>query len=179
MKQLTLFSLIILSALILTACGGPSPAAEPTAAAEATSMPDMPSQPAATASVPAATQGNPVQAPPPVDPATRVEVNLRDNTISSSLTSFKAGVPYTFVVTNNGRHEHNFNITAPVAEAGGYSEALTQALLSLDDTQLGPGSTTTVEFTFPESAVGASLEFNCLIRRHYEDGMFLAITVTA
>ena len=173
MKQLTLFSLIILSALILTACGGPSPAAEPTAAAEASSMPDMPSQPAAP------TEGNPVQAPPPVDPATRVEVNLRDNTISSSLTSFKAGVPYTFVVTNNGRHEHNFNITAPVAEAGGYSEALTQALLSLDDTQLGPGSTTTVEFTFPESAVGASLEFNCLIRRHYEDGMFLAITVTA
>jgi uncharacterized cupredoxin-like copper-binding protein len=36
----------------------------------------------------------------------------------------------------------------------------------------------TVNYTFPDSAVGAQLEFSCLIKRHYDDGMRLAITVT-
>jgi uncharacterized cupredoxin-like copper-binding protein len=35
-----------------------------------------------------------------------------------------------------------------------------------------------VEYTFPDSAAGQLLEFSCLIRRHYEDGMVLEITVT-
>ena len=42
-----------------------------------------------------------------------------------------------------------------------------------------PAAPLTVEFTFPDSAAGADLEFSCLIRRHYEDGMWLDITVTS
>ena len=107
-----------------------------------------------------------------------MNVTLVDNTITSSLTTFKAGTPYTFVIQSNGRHEHNFVIGPPVAVAGGYAEALAQALLAVDETQIPPGSSYSVDFTFPASAVGATLEFSCLIRRHYEDGMRLNITVT-
>jgi uncharacterized cupredoxin-like copper-binding protein len=35
-----------------------------------------------------------------------------------------------------------------------------------------------VEYTFTDGAIGKTLEFSCLIRRHYDVGMRLAITVT-
>ena len=169
MKQIALFSLLILGVLALSACGSPAPAAEPTA---------QPTEAAAQPTAPLATEGSPVQAPPPVEGPTRVEITLADNTIASSLTTFQAGASYTFVISNNGRHEHNFNIAPPVALAGGYGEALAQALLAVDETQIPPGTATSVDFTFPPESAAADLEFSCLIRRHYEDGMRLEITVT-
>jgi uncharacterized cupredoxin-like copper-binding protein len=109
---------------------------------------------------------------------TEVDVTLADNTIDSSLTTFKVGVPYTFVITNTGRHAHNFNINPPVSVAGSLDAALNSALLAVPQEGLGVGESVTVEYTFPDSAVGQLLEFSCLIRRHYEDGMLLGITVT-
>jgi uncharacterized cupredoxin-like copper-binding protein len=107
-----------------------------------------------------------------------VDITLADNTIKSSLTTFKAGVPYTFVVTNIGNHTHNFNINTPVSVVGSLDAALSSALMSITRDQLGSGASATVQYTFPASAAGAELEFSCLIRSHYEDGMTLAITVT-
>jgi uncharacterized cupredoxin-like copper-binding protein len=87
-------------------------------------------------------------------------------------------VPYTFVITNTGRHAHNFNISTPVSAAGSLDNALATALLKVDQQQLSAGASVTVEYTFLESATEQTLEFSCLIRRHYQDGMFLPITVT-
>jgi uncharacterized cupredoxin-like copper-binding protein len=109
---------------------------------------------------------------------TQITVTLQDNTISASQTSFKAGVLYTFVITNQGNHTHNFNISTPVSAAGSYSNAQATALLSVPEEKLRPGSTVTEQYTFQDSAMGTQLEFSCLIQRHYEDGMKLAITVT-
>jgi uncharacterized cupredoxin-like copper-binding protein len=176
MRKLALLSLLAVGVMVLSACAGPAPAVEPTAQPESTAPP--PPDPTAAPTEVAATQIQPAQ-PPPVEGPTRVEITLADNTIASNLTSFKAGAAYTFVISNNGRHEHNFNIAPPVAVAGGYGEALAQALLAVDETQIPPGSSTTVEFAFPDSAVGGDLEFSCLIRRHYEDGMRLDITVSS
>lgn len=175
MKRSILFSLLITGVVALSACGSPAPVAEPTASPEPAAQP---TEAAPEPTAPAATEGSPVQVPPPVEGPTRVEITLADNTIASSLTEFQAGASYTFVISNNGRHEHNFNIAPPVALAGGYGEALAQALLAIDETQIPPGSTTSVDFTFPADAASADLEFSCLIRRHYEDGMRLDITVT-
>jgi uncharacterized cupredoxin-like copper-binding protein len=108
---------------------------------------------------------------------TRVDIQLADNTITPSLTTFSVGVPYTFVITNTGKHVHNFNINPPVSEAGSLDAALNNALLAVPQDQLGPGQTATVQFTFPDSAAGNPLEFSCLIKRHYEDGMKVSITV--
>ena len=107
-----------------------------------------------------------------------MDITLADNTIDASQTEFQVGVPYTFVITNTGRHAHNFNITPPVSVAGSLEAALNSALLAVPQEQLGPGASVTVEYTFPDSAAGQLLEFSCLIRKHYEDGMVLGITVT-
>lgn len=108
----------------------------------------------------------------------QVIVTLADNTINSTQTAFKAGVAYTFVVKNNGNHLHNFNIAPPVSVTGSEDASLSAALLVVTQDKLPIGGGTTVQYTFPTSAVGQALEFSCLIRRHYEDGMRLAITVT-
>jgi uncharacterized cupredoxin-like copper-binding protein len=170
--------LIFLSILILrlgSACGPASQAAgtpamtvsAPTAAAPATTGP-----------APAVASPAPTESAPTTGNSTEVEITLDDNTISSSLTTFQAGAPYSFVITNTGAHEHNFNIAEPVAVTGSLNASLEQALLAMAKDELPIGDTVTVEFTFPESAVGMQLEFSCLIRRHYDDNMRLAITVT-
>ncbi len=110
--------------------------------------------------------------------ATEVDVTLGDYTIQSSLTTFKVGVPYKFVIINNGQHQHNFNIAPPVAKTGSVDASLSGALLSVSSDKLPVGGGTTVVYTFPASAAGQDLEFSCLIRLHYEKGMKLAITVT-
>jgi uncharacterized cupredoxin-like copper-binding protein len=155
--------------LFLSACGTSAPA-QPAASEAAPSVESTNAQPSAAPDVtsPAPASGTP----------TEVDITLADNTIQSSLSTFKVGVPYRFVIINNGNHLHNFNISAPVADAGSMAAALSSALLVVKQDQLPVGGGTTVEYTFPASAVGKPLEFSCLIRRHYEDGMRLAITVT-
>jgi uncharacterized cupredoxin-like copper-binding protein len=179
MKRITPLSTIVLVMFLVTACGSPTPAAthapaQP-AATEAPATDDPSAQPAATevASTPLA----PVETDPAAN-GTQVEITLADNTIDASQTEFQVGVPYTFVITNTGRHAHNFNINPPVSVSGSLEAALNSALLDVPQQQLGPGASATVEYTFPDSAAGQLLEFSCLIRRHYEDGMLLGITVT-
>lgn len=151
--------------VLATACGGSTPTAT-----------QAPTQPAATE---APAQPPAIESPASSGAATTVEVTLIDNKIESSLTSFQVGVPYTFVITNAGRHGHNFNISTPVSVVGSLQDALKTALLAVDQDQLGAGASVTVEYTFPASAAGANLEFSCLIRRHYDDGMWLPITITS
>jgi uncharacterized cupredoxin-like copper-binding protein len=158
MKSFALFTSLAIIGLLASACGTATSTAMPT---------DQPASAASAGSqLPSAAGG------------TRVEITLADNTISSSLTTFKVGVPYTFVITNNGRHQHDFNINQPTSITGSEDPSLKSALLTVTQDQLPIGGATTVEYTFPPSAAGKPLEFSCLIRRHYEDGMRLDITVT-
>jgi uncharacterized cupredoxin-like copper-binding protein len=152
MKKIAPFSIIVLMMLLTTACGGSAPSAT--------------QAPAATQALVSSVNTN------------EVKITLIDNKIQSSLTEFKVGVPYTFVIANAGRHAHNFNISTSVSIAGSLDNALATALLKVDKSQLGINAIVTVQYTFADSAAGAQLEFSCLIRRHYEDGMYLPITVT-
>ena len=155
MKRIILPSVVVMVTLFLAACGSSTPATQ-----------------AAPATAPAA------QSASASGSGTEVDVTLADNTITSSLATFKAGEPYRFVIVNNGNHAHNFNIAPPESVSGGQDASLAQALLAVTQDKLPVGGGTTVEFTFPDSAVGKQLEFSCLIPRHYEDGMRLPITVT-
>jgi len=179
MKQFTLFSIIMLVTFLVTACGSPTPAATQAPATEVPATQpaatEAPTQPAATEALP--TESGSVETAP-AGTGTQVDITLDDNTIESPMTTFQVGVPYTFVVTNAGRHAHNFNINTPVSITGSLEAAFSSALLAVPQAQLGPGASVTVEYTFPDSAAGQLLEFSCLIRRHYEDGMLLGITVT-
>ena len=162
MKRISPFFIVMLIMFLVTACSSSTPTAT-----------QAPAQPAATE---APSQSGATEAPAASD--NQVTITLADNTIEASTTTFQVGVPYTFVITNSGRHAHNFNINPPVSVAGGLDEALNSALLAVPQEQLGVGATATAEFTFPDSAAGQLLEFSCLIRRHYDDGMHIDITVT-
>ena len=166
MKRITLVVLIAIPMLLVTACGSATTTATEMPATEvpATEVP---------ATLPAVTQ-------PPASSGTgtQVDITLADNTIESPVTTFQVGVPYTFVITNAGRNGHNFNISTPVSEVGSLEAALESALLVVPQSELGPGASVTVEYTFPADAAGKNLEFSCLIRMHYQDGMLLPITVT-
>ncbi len=153
----TLPSIVMLIMLLATACNMPVSKTIPTPARQVV--------PGTTPVIPQTGNG------------TRVDITLADNTITASTTTFKVGVPYTFVITNTGRHVHNFNINPPVSTVGSLDVALNDALLAVPQSQLGPGQTATVQFTFPASAAGKPLEFSCLIKRHYELGMRVSINV--
>lgn len=170
MKRITLLVLIAVPMLLITACGGATPVATDVPATEV-----PPTQPAPTEVVPTQPSAGETA---PAGSSTQIDITLADNTIDSPVTTFQVGVPYTFVITNAGRHAHNFNISTPVSVAGSLDAAFQSALLAVPQNQLGAGASVTVEYTFPESAAGQNLEFSCLIRRHYEDGMLLPIMVT-
>jgi uncharacterized cupredoxin-like copper-binding protein len=164
MKRTFPFFIVLLMILLVTACGSSTPTAT-----------QAPAQPVATE---APSQSGATEAPAAAGSDNQVTVTLADNTIDASTTTFQVGVPYTFVITNSGRHAHNFNINPPISVAGSLDAALNSALLAVPQNQLGVGKTATVEFTFPDSAAGQLLEFSCLIRQHYEDGMHVDITVS-
>lgn len=170
MKRNTLLILIAIPMLLASACGSATPLATDVPATEV-----LPTQPAPTEAVPTPPDAGETA---PAGSSTQIDITLADNTIDSPVTTFQVGVPYTFVITNAGRHGHNFNISTPVSEVGSLEAALETALLAVPQSQLGPGASVTVEYTFPADAAGKNLEFSCLIRMHYQDGMLMPITVT-
>ena len=179
MRRIAILFLIVLP-MLLAACGSATPAATQPPATEIpatqVSVTEVPTEaPAATETV--AAESTATEPPAASGTGTQVDITLADNTIESSLTTFQVGVPYTFVITNAGRHGHNFNISTPVDLVGSLDAAFSSALLVVPQSQLGPGASVTVEYTFPASAAGQPLEFSCLIRMHYQDGMLLGITV--
>jgi len=175
MKRFALLSVIIAGLLLTGACGASTPPPSPTTSAPIPTA-TAPATETATVTALQTTTSTP-QVSTSVN-GTEVNVTLGDNTIKSSQTTFKVGVPYAFIVLNTGRHAHDFNIAPPVSVAGILDAALSSALLSITRDKLQACESVTVEYTFPNSAVDQKLEFSCLIPRHYQDGMLLAITVT-
>jgi len=178
MKRIPPIFIILVITFLVAACASATPVSkqEPPTQSALTEEPAVTEAPTQSAATEPATQAGATEAPATGE--NQVNVTLADNTIDASMTEFKVGVPYTFVITNEGQHAHNFNINPPVSVAGSLEQALDSALLAVPQEQLSPGQSVTVEFTFPDSATGQLLEFSCLIRRHYEDGMKLDITVT-
>jgi uncharacterized cupredoxin-like copper-binding protein len=177
MKRIASLFILALVMFLVAACASPTPATTQAPAQPAAT--EAPTESAAT-EAPAATEASTQSGATETTAASgnEVDITLADNTIDASMTTFQVGVPYTFVITNTGRHAHNFNINPPVSVAGSLDQALDSALLAVPQEQLAPGQSATMEFTFPETAAGQLLEFSCLIRRHYDDGMKVDITVT-
>jgi uncharacterized cupredoxin-like copper-binding protein len=177
MKRITPLFIVTLVMFLIAACGSATPVATQVPIEPAATEPPTQAATEASAATEVATQAGATE-PVPVTGGTQVDITLVDNTIDTPMTTFQVGVPYTFVITNEGEHAHNFNINTPVSVTGSLEGAFESALLAVPQEQLGPSQSVTVEFTFPAEAAGQLLEFSCLIRRHYEDGMLVPITVT-
>lgn len=114
--------------------------------------------------------------------ATEVKITLTEFGIKSSITEFQAGVPYHFVVTNEGLVEHEIMVMPPLMEdqMGMAMDMATldeMALAMIEAEELQPGKTASFDYTFTEAAPAGVLEFACHTPNHYEEGMKLAITV--
>ncbi len=90
--------------------------------------------------------------------AKAVKVTLTDSSVQSSVTTFIAAEPYTFVVTNTGKYPHDFIIRQRPGQPGPGRQReqgvlyvlnqLPQAVLYVLN-QLPPGATRTFTFAFP------------------------------
>lgn len=101
-------------------------------------------------------------------------------TVTASQTTFRAGVPYHFVVTNSGVLPHEF-VIMPAAKGEVSSTEREQmyhlALGLIDEEELPAGATRTVDVTFTEPAPAGTLEIACLLAGHHESGMYVPIEV--
>ena len=111
--------------------------------------------------------------------AQTVTITEGDFSIKASLTTFKAGVPYHFVITNQGIVAHEFLIMprsmGATTQHMSMDEMHHQALAAVEN--IPPGATVTLDYTFPASAAGSHPEFACYLPGHYEAGMKLAVSV--
>jgi len=170
MKKTILF-LVFLTSLVLSACGSQqsTPAAAPTT--DPSDAMDMSAAPTNTA----AENATPV---PQIDGKVPVQVTMGDNWIKSDLTTFKVGVTYIFTVTNSGHRAHSFSISHPAEKTtDAINAARASALYLISEDELSPGTVKTFEFTFKDAAPTGTLEFACLIERHYKMGQYLGIVV--
>ena len=113
------------------------------------------------------------------DGSVNVKVTLREFGIDSSLTKFEVGVPYHFIITNEGAINHELMIMKPMANGMDMSmeEMDAMALAYVEEDELSPGATQTLDYTFTEPVPAGSLELSCHTEGHYEAGMLLPITV--
>jgi uncharacterized cupredoxin-like copper-binding protein len=113
--------------------------------------------------------------------ATEVKITLEEFGIESSMTDFQTGVPYHFVVTNEGSAEHELMLMPPVTDSMGMAMNMDEmdknALAMIDASDLPSGATASFDYTFTKSAGAGNLEFACHTPGHYEMGMKLPITV--
>src|SRR6266508_6013089 len=112
--------------------------------------------------------------------ASEVKIALTEFAIESSVNDFKVGVPYHFVVTNEGLVNHEIMIMPPLTEdsmgmAMGAFDKMALAMIEAD--KLPPRATASFDYTFTDPVAVGRLEFACHTPNHYEAGMKLPITV--
>lgn len=115
------------------------------------------------------------------DGSINVEVTLTDFRIESSLNTFEAGKTYRFTVTNNGAIAHEFAIAEPLEGGTVHGTDMDSMhgglILAVEETDLTPGATVSVDATFSDHIPDKGLEFACHTDGHYEAGMQLPISV--
>ena len=108
--------------------------------------------------------------------ATTVNITLSDFVISSSLTTFKVGVPYHFVVKNTASMAHEVYID-PVDPNLTPDTAKSEALAGLGPDIMVAGASGSFDYTFSKAYPAGTIEFACHLPGHYEAGMHTGIVV--
>ncbi len=113
----------------------------------------------------------------PVSGAVTVHVTLEEFSVTSSVTTFRVGVPYYFIIANSGHDVHEFLILPGKIDGKQLptNQQLNNDLVEIEP--IGPGTTQRLNYTFAASAVGQG-GIVCLMRGHYMAGMHLSIKVT-
>lgn len=102
--------------------------------------------------------------------AQEVTVRMSEMRFQTTDSVFVAGVPYRFVLRNDGQMAHEW----AVVPRGDADES--RMLFEVEEEELPPGATVVREFTFPEAG---EYDFACFMPGHYEGGMVLPVRVVA
>jgi uncharacterized cupredoxin-like copper-binding protein len=165
-----------LAALVLLAAAcTPSPAGTPVSSGSPAPVSVAPSTAAPSTATPSAA---PSTAAPSVSAATRIEVRLTDSmTIEPTTMTVPAGVPGTFVVTNEGFLDHEFYLGDEAAQAAHEAEMLEMGGMTHDDPEgiaVAPGETKELTYTF--ASQGETLA-GCHVAGHYLANMKATIVI--
>jgi len=98
-------------------------------------------------------------------------------TITSDVTTFAKGKTYHFIVVNNGKMQHEFEIAKKVHANATEAEHDAASLKELQ--RIDPGKTQTLDYTFTDAYPAGTLEFECGMPGHYDKGQHTDVTVTA
>ena len=112
----------------------------------------------------------------PVLGAIKVKVTLDEYKITSSVTTFKVGTPYYFVVTNIGDILHEFFIMPDKPNGANYLVNGEYEGNAVQGQEIEPGKTLMVNYVFKASNT-THYEIACLMRGHYAAGMSRPIIV--
>ncbi len=107
-----------------------------------------------------------------------VQVTLSEFSITSSVTTFKVGVAYHFIVNNTGTAAHEFEIMPPATGTLTQDQITSMSLAGLSQSDLPAGGSKTLDYTFTKEYAQGTLELACHLPGHYEAGMKLPIVVT-
>lgn len=111
--------------------------------------------------------------------ANEVDVTLAEFTVTASQTVYTAGQTYHFVVTNAGKIGHEFMVMPQMPGMGNMDmstlDQMSLGMIPVDD--LPPGTTKTIDITFPASTGPATYELVCAVPGHYNAGMHLTVLV--
>jgi uncharacterized cupredoxin-like copper-binding protein len=112
-----------------------------------------------------------------------VTVTLTEYKVQASQTTFTTGITYHFVVTNQGKQNHELMLIPPVSGNLGMGSNMDNldkmALFVVGADKLASGATQHIDYTFTQPAAPGKLEFACHVGDHYQRGMRLSITVTS
>ena len=97
-----------------------------------------------------------------------VRVTMGEMFFTTSDTVFEAGVPYRFVLENQGQVAHEW----AVVPRGDLDES--RLLFEVEEEELQPGATVEREFVFSEPG---DYDFSCFLPGHLEGNMVLPVRV--
>ena len=108
-----------------------------------------------------------------------VKVSMTDFGIKSDMTAFKVGVPYHFVVTNDGAVPHEIMLLSKKGSMGMTMHEMDEiAMGMIEEDDMPHGAMGSFDVTFKEPHAMGDLEFACHVEGHYEAGMKQDISVT-
>ena len=111
---------------------------------------------------------------PPPD----IIVILADTRITTTVKTFKPGVPYRILLWNRGKKDHGFVILATGLDVASMTGTQLKQAALVYVADVAPGKDKIVDFMFPASAVGQSYQMASYLLNNYQAGLKLPITIT-
>ena len=104
-------------------------------------------------------------------------VILKDSKIISTMTTFKPGLPYRIVLSNQGNKDHQFAVLSANLNVAQMTATQLQKAALAYVRDVAPGKSAIIDFTFPATAVGVGYEMASYPKSSSQGGVILPIAV--